>query len=396
MKKKYFFLLLLLSFLKPIYSQVELSVYSEVSIVTAGPGTELYSAFGHSAVRIKDPVLNLDIIYNYGVFDFNAPNFYSNFAKGNLIYTLARYDFKYFLRTYNNEKRWVKQQVLNLTRDERQAYFLFLEDNAKPSNANYSYDPYFNNCATILRDITKSILKNKVAFNDNHLVKDQTLRSLMDKELYWNTWGSFGINLIAGTILDKKATTSEYMYLPDYVYDAFKHGTIYIKNQPENLVKREDVLLNFKENKQKSGLFNPFIIFSILAILGIFITSKDFKNNKRTKVLDFILFFITGVIGCVIAFLWFFSSHSTAPNNFNFLWAFAPNLIVSFILLKNHQHKWLQKYLQLLILFLIVIPILWLARVQGFPIAVIPLLILLLVRYLYLLKNVIVRDNIIS
>lgn len=388
MKKKYFFLLLIFTLIKPIYSQIELSVYSKVSIITAGPGTDLYSAFGHSAIRIKDPLLKLDLIYNYGVFDFNAPNFYSNFAKGNLYYKLARYDFKYFLQSYKNEKRWVKQQVLNLTQQEKQAYFLFLENNAKPENAVYSYDPYFNNCATILRDITTTILGDKVAFNENKTEKKQTLRGLMNKEIHWNTWGNFGINLIAGTILDKKATYSAYMYLPDYVYSAFKNATLFAKNQPQELVKREEIILDFKEPKQKTGFLNPLFIFSLLAVFGLFITYKDFKNNKRTKSLDFTLFFITGIIGSVLVFLWFYSSHSTSPNNFNILWAFAPNLIVAFLLLKNHQQKRLKKYILLLLLFLLCIPILWFAKIQVFPLAVIPLLVFIFARYLFLYKKI--------
>ena len=387
MKKNSFFLLFLLTIIKPISSQVQLSVYSEISIVTAGPGTDLYSAFGHSALRIKDPLLQLDIIYNYGVFDFNAPNFEINFVKGNLYYTLARYDFKHFLQTYKNEKRWIKQQVLNLTLKEKQAYFLFLEKNAKPENAVYSYDPYFNNCATILRDITTTILGDKVSFNEIETEKDQTLRGLMNKEIQWNTWGNFGINLIAGTILDKKATYAQYMYLPDYIYSAFKDATLFVKNQPEKLVKREDILLDFKEPEQKTGLFSPFLILSLIAILGIFITYKDFKNNKRTKFLDFTMFFTTGIIGSVIAFLWLFSSHLTSPNNFNILWAFMPNLIVAFLLLKNHPQKWLQKYMLFLLVLLICIPILWLAKIQSLPIAISPLLFLFFVRYLFLYKK---------
>ena len=134
MKKNYVLLFFLFLFTKSFYAQVNLSVYSEVSIITAGPGTELYEAFGHSAIRIKDPVLRLDLIYNYGMFDFNAPNFYSNFTKGKLIYSLGRYKFEYFLRSYKRDKRWVKQQVLNLTQPERQAFFIFLENNALSKN----------------------------------------------------------------------------------------------------------------------------------------------------------------------------------------------------------------------------------------------------------------------
>ena len=386
MKKKYFFLLFLLFFLQPIHSQIQLSVYAEVSIVTVGPGSELYAAFGHSALRIKDPVLNLDLIYNYGIFDFNQPNFYSNFAKGNMVYTLARYDFKYFLAEYTSEKRWVKEQVLNLNQKEKNAYFQFLEQNAQPQNAKYNYDPYFNNCATILIDITNSVLGNKVEFNHTSFSKKETLRSLMNKELYWNSWGSLGINLIAGTILDKVASPPQYMYLPDYVFNAFKNAKIFVKNQPEKLVKKEVLLLNFKEPKKEVGWLNPFLIFTILGIWGLYITYTDYKNQKRTKILDFTLFFVTGFIGALLLFLWLFSTHSTAPNNFNILWAVAPNFLVAFLFLKNEIPKWVSIYAALLLLFLILLIIIWILKVPIFSIVIIAFLILLFVRYIFLLK----------
>ena len=384
MKIKYFFLLFLLPFLKPIYSQVQLSVYSEISIVTAGPGTELYEAFGHSAIRIKDPVLRLDLIYNYGIFDFNAPNFYGNFVKGKLLYKLGRYDFKYFVESYNRQNRWVKQQILNLDQKQKQAFFLFLENNAQPKNASYFYDPYYNNCATKLRDITLSILGDKVTFHDSHLEKNQSLRQLMGKEISWNTWGSFGINLALGSKLDTKATSDQYMYLPDYVFSAFKNATVLKNNQLESLVKKEETLLEFKELEQEISLLNPLLIFLIITVIGLYITYKDFKNKKRTKWFDFVLFFSTGFMGVIIILLWFFTDHSTTPNNFNFLWAFAPNLAIAFLFLKNNPQKWVQKYMLLLLLLLLFIPILWVSNIQVFSFAMIPLLILFFVRYLFL------------
>ena len=388
MIKKYFLLLFILSFSSNLKAQVNLSVYAEVSIVTAGPGEELYEAFGHSAIRIKDPVLNLDLIYNYGMFDFKQPNFLLNFAKGNMIYSLARYDFKYFSKSYKKDKRWVKQQVLNLTQQENQAFFTFLEKNATPENRNYLYDPYFDNCATKLRDITKSILGSKLVFNDNHIKKDLTFRQLTNHEIHWNSWGTFGLNLIAGTKLDQKATSKAYMYLPDYVYSFFKNATVYVKNQPKQLVKREDYLIKAEEKQPKTSVFSPFLIFSLLASMGVYITFKDFKKKKRTTWLDFILLFTTGVIGCVIFFLWFFSTHATAPNNFNLLWAFAPNLIISFLLLRTKTPKaWLQKYFFVLMMFMLLIPVIWIMNVQAFPFAVTPLLMLLIVRYYFLSKK---------
>jgi hypothetical protein len=387
MQKKYILILFLFVFTKSFYAQVNLSVYSEVSIITAGPGKELYEAFGHSAIRIKDPVLQLDLIYNYGMFDFNAPNFYSNFTKGKLIYSLGRYKFEYFLRSYKRDKRWVKQQVLNLTQPERQAFFIFLENNALSKNKNYNYDPYFDNCATKLRDITTSILGDKVILSDKSLDKNRSFRQLMDKEIPWNTWGSFGINLALGSKLDQKADFTEYMYLPDYVHTIFKNSTLFIKNQPKKLIKREDVLLDFEEQKQSISFLNPFLIFSIVCLIGLFFTFSDFKKKKTSKWLDFILLFTSGIIGVLIIFLWFFTDHSTTPNNFNFLWAFAPNLVIAFLILKKQQQKWLNYYFKFLVFLLILIPLLWFLEVQLFPVSVIPLLIILFVRYLLLSKK---------
>ncbi len=383
--KKLFFTFLFLAISITSKSQVQLSVYSEISIVTADAGNELFEAFGHSAIRIKDPVLQLDLVYNYGIFDFNAPNFYTNFTKGRLLYKLGRYQFKYFLESYKQDKRWVKQQVLNLTQQQRQAFFMYLERNASPQNATYLYDPFFNNCASKLKDITTTILGDKVEFNDKEIEKELSFRTLMNREIHWNTWGGFGINLALGSKLDKTANLQQYMYLPDYVYTIFKNSTVYFKNQKKPLVKKEELLLDFPNRKQSLPLISPLLVFSIIALLGIFITYRDNKNQKRTKWIDTILLITTGLVGFLIVFLWFFTDHSTTPNNFNVLWAFSPNLIIVFLL--NKGKKWLSTYFIFLIFLLVIITIIWITNIQHFPIAVIPLLILLFVRYLFLSKS---------
>jgi len=129
--KRYFFLFVLLSS-TGIYSQINLSQKASISVVTCGPGSELYSSFGHSAFRVYDPINKIDKIYNYGTFNFNAPNFYLNFAKGKLTYQLSTSRFGYFLQVYKYENRWVKTQELDLNQEEIQATFIFLENNAKP------------------------------------------------------------------------------------------------------------------------------------------------------------------------------------------------------------------------------------------------------------------------
>ena len=385
-KKLYIFVLLSLFSITHNNAQVNLSVYSEISIVTAGPGEALYEKFGHAAIRIKDPVLNLDLIYNYGVFDFNQPNFLLNFADGKMYYVLARYDFKYFISSYRKDKRWLKQQVLNLNKTEKQQLFLYLENNALIENATYPYDPFFNNCASKLKDITTAILKENVVLNSKNIKDKSTLRELMNQEITWNTWGNFGINLITGRILDQERNQLEYTYLPDYLFKTIKNGKIKRDNKIINLVKREDVLLDFNEISNNTKLFNPVAFFTLLLLIVALITIKDIKNQKRTKWLDFIIFFLTGIVGLILTYFWFFSSHKTAPDNYNILWAFLPNLIVAFIVTKAIAKKWLQKYLIILLVCLTIVLILWILELQIFPITAIPILLLLGIRYLFLFK----------
>jgi hypothetical protein len=384
MLKKYALLLFFLLIFKSINAQLQLSAYSEISIVTAGPGTALFEAFGHSAIRVKDPMFQFDLIYNYGMFDFNQPHFYTNFVKGKLLYRLGRYDFNDFLLNYNQDKRWVKQQVLNLSQSEKQAFYNYLEMTVLPQNSDYLYDPYFDNCATKLRDITTLVLKDKVVFKDIHFDKNQSFRQLMNQEISWNSWGSFGINVALGSKLDQKTTLEETMYLPKYVFSIFKNSKITLNEKSENLVKTEEIVLNFKDLEQKPTIFSPFLIFLIFGIIGLLITFSDFKKHKRTNWLDTTIFFSTGIIGVLIAFLWFFTNHSTTPNNFNFLWAFAPNFFVGWFILKKNPPKWISKYAKVLVIFLLIIPILWLTKIQEFPISVIPLLAFLFIRYLFL------------
>lgn len=383
-KTTLFFVLLCFFSIKKNNAQVHLSAYSEISIVTAGPGEELYEKFGHAAIRIKDPILNIDIIYNYGIFDFKAPNFYSNFAEGKMYYLLARYDFKYFLASYKKDKRWLKQQVLNLNQVEKQQFFRYLEHNALEENATYLYDPFFDNCAIKLRDISKVILNDTVVLISKKIENDTTLRALMNQKIYWNTWGNFGINLITGAILDKKRNQLEYTYLPDYLFKTFKNGKIKRAHKFVDLVKREDLLLNFDQTSNAYNFYNPLIIFIILLLIVVFITYKDFKNKKRTKYLDFIIFFVTGLIGLILTYFWFFSSHKTAPNNFNVLWAIAPNLYFAFAITKNNSQNWIKKYLFVLLICLLLIALLWIFGIQIFPVTIIPLFLLFFIRYLFL------------
>ncbi|CAL2102948.1 DUF4105 domain-containing protein [Tenacibaculum sp. 190130A14a] len=374
-------------------SNFTLSNLSQISIITSGPGDQLYEKFGHTAIRVKDPILSLDLIYNYGMFDFNDANFYVNFTKGYMKYKLARYPFYIALKDNQKHQRWVKEQILNLNTEERNALFSFLENNALPENAGYFYDPFFDNCATKPRDILKEILGKKFLFSESFVESPNSLRQLMNIEIHPNTWASLGINIALGSKLDKTATPSEYLYLPDYVYTSIAQSAIKTSEGEKPLVLKENILLDFDEITPQSDSISPLLILSLLFIITVLITRKDLQNNKRTTWFDATLFFLTGLTGCLIVFLWFFTNHSTAPNNFNFLWAFAPNLFLFFIIKKGTPPKWTQKYMVVLLCLLAIIPVVWILGVQLFTYPMIPLFLLLGIRYWFLYKKLSIANS---
>ncbi len=365
----------------------QLSEKATISIITSGPGEALYEKFGHTAIRINDPAIPLDLLYNYGIFDFDTPNFYLKFIRGFMNYKLAKYDFYYAVRSAKEDGRWMKEQVLELTLHEKNAFFNFLENNAKPENANYFYDPFFENCATKPRDIIKELLENKIVFPSDELTKGQSIRELMNKEIHPNTWGSFGINLALGSLLDQKTTAESSMYLPDYVFEALEASKRNDNGSLKPLVKQSKILFNYAEKPIKANKLSPSFIFTMVMCIVLLITYSDFKKGKRTKWIDFVLFFVTGVLGLLIFFLWFFTNHTTAPYNFNFLWAFAPNFGIAFIMFKSDLKTGLKKYIILLLIGLALLTIVWVLGVQKLTFPFIPVLLTLAIRYLFLLKQ---------
>jgi len=372
-----------------IRGQQQLSEKATVSVITCGPGDVLYTSFGHSAFRIYDPENKLDRIYNYGTFDFNAPNFYLNFAKGNLTYQLATQSFSRFLRIYKYENRWVKAQELNLTHTEIQQIFEFLENNAKPENKDYQYDFFYDNCATRIEDVIKTVLKDKVEFSNAHITETKTHRELINDYAKEFKWGKFGIDLALGSVIDDEATKDDFKFLPDYIFEGFENAIIKRNNVEFPLVIRTYNLNKTIDNnilKPLDFLLTPFVIFTFLSIIGLLICYKDFKKNRRTKSLDFLIYFISGLIGIAVVLLWFATTHTTTYKNLNLLWAFAPNLIVAFYMVKNTIPKWVLKYNYMLLSFIGIMLLIWVLKVQVFNIALLPFVLLLSIRFLLINK----------
>jgi hypothetical protein len=186
-------------------------------------------------------------------------------------------------------------------------------------------------------------------------------------------------------VIDRKATANEYLFLPDNVFtyfDSLKINQGFVKP----LIKRTETILAAKKTEEKKSLITPLLFFSIIGMIVIWTTLRNIKRKKRSRILDFGLFFITGVIGLVITLIWFATNHISAENNFNVLWAFAPNLFVSFYYLKKQIPNWLRKYSLITFVLIALNILLWILKVQIFSIAIIPILMFLGVRYYFLWK----------
>lgn len=389
MKSKLLFVFLLFIVTPWSFSQTpELSEKAQISVLTCGTGNQLFSSFGHTAIRVQDTQLGVDVVYNYGTFDFDKPNFYLNFAKGKLIYSLSRRRFENFLYEYELEKRWVKEQILELTSEETNQLFQFLETNYLPENHDYAYDPLFNNCSSITGDILEKEFEGQIEFKGNHLDKKYTFRQLVRQYIPLNSWGMFGIDLAFGGITDRTATVREHMFMPYYAMEQLANTT----KDSKPLLKRERTILNYPEesgNDSNSLLTSPLFWFMMLLAFVVAITILDYRHHGHNTWLDFTLFFISGAAGLIILLLWLATDHIVTGKNFNFLWLMPLNLFVSFKLLsKKELPSWFTRYLWFALVCIGIILLIWIFKIQILSPLNIPLMLALVVRYLFLLKKI--------
>ena len=384
MKLKLFTFIFLINIVSIFAQQFQLSPEAKLSVLTIGPGESLNDAFGHNGFRIKDNSLGIDVVYGYGEYDFDAPNFYLKFAQGKLNYLISRHNFSDIVYHYSQNNRNIDEQVLNLTKEEKQKLFNFLENNYKPENRRYLYDFFYDNCATRIRDVAIKATNRSIDFNVPKNFEPKTFRTLIHDHVGLNTWGSFGIDIALGSVIDRKASVNEHMFLPKYIHDFFENATL---NDSQNLVESSSNLYEKKATRSSSNfLLSPIIVIGLIGFIILFFTYKDHKNNTRSIWLDLIIFGTTGIIGVLILLLWFATDHSATAQNYNVLWAFPLNIIVIGQLLRPTVKNWFKSYLKFLVIMLCLMTLHWVIGVQVFAIGLIPLLIALLVRYVFLIQ----------
>jgi len=356
----------------------------KVSVITIGPSQEeLYSAFGHSGIRVIDDSLGIDYFYNYGVFDFDQPNFYLNFLKGKLLYMVVKYDYSSVKEYYISNNRDIKEQILSLSLNQKIDLFKYLENNILEENKYYSYNYLYDNCATKIRDVLNDVFPNYIYYDFQDVSYSLSYRELMDLYLSYQKWGDLGIDICLGVEIDKIAEGYNTMYLPDYLFSSLSNAKT---TKGEKLISEEINIFSSRNISINHSFFGPWETFFFLFIFLLFISFRERKYDIWYKKLDFLIFLITGSIGFLLLFLWFFTDHISAYN-YNIIWALPVNFIVAFFFFNKKMLNQLKHYFLFYSIFLMSLILLWNFIPQKLNNSLFFLILLLLIRsFLVFLK----------
>jgi hypothetical protein len=377
--KRILLILIIYCLISPKGEAANLSPQAEISLLTCSAGTEIYSYFGHSAIRVKDPGTSTDIVFNYGVFSFETPNFIWRYCKGETYFTIAAQSMRSFMQEYYEEQRDVYEQVLNFTPDERQTLYDALLENNKPENRVYLYKHFSDNCATRIRDQLEKAAGGKLKY-DTLSDKPYTYRQLLDQCLPGNSWSGFGIKLALGIPCDRKTTFSQKMFLPAYLQSDMAKAVLV--REGDNLPFSQPMVTLYKAPATIEGfsLFSPAMVVLVFLAVVLGLSLWEYKTKKKWICLDFIVYLCFGIAGLILGFLCFFSILEATGWNLNLIWALPTHFIFALLLLIKPLRDKLSWYLKfttiLLCLFLVSMAFL----PQTFHWLVIPLIFTLLLR----------------
>ena len=285
---------------------------AKVSIISIGEGSSLADAFGHTGIRVISN--GNDIVFNFGVYDFSAPNFYSNFVKGRPVYKLAVQKYENFKDGYIYQNRYLVEHELNMSEESKMNIIDMLVNNSRPENKYYTYDYLRDNCSTRVADILIDVTNNKFRVDKLESEAIVTYRELIHEKISENSWAALGIDLCLGAIIDKKISVRETFFIPEKLMKYMDELMIdYSKPITKNIIFSPD-----SPSKYNEGFPKPFLVNSIISLLLILLTYFNFKNNSWNRSIDFIIYLFSGFVGVLIIYLWFFSNHFASAQNFNF------------------------------------------------------------------------------
>lgn len=400
MKNRVLIFFLLLEF-SAFGNTQQLSDQARFSLLTCSPGKELYSAFGHTAIRFSDSLNGewVDVVFNYGTFEF-SDDFYLKFAQGRLNYMLDIQEFSTFYRQYILSGRGILENELLLNKEEKQRLFDLLMENAKDENKYFRYDFFYDNCSTRIRDILLE------AFPEIQLPNTQlnrtSFRNTIDVYLTKLGWADFGIDLVLGLPCDRIPSDRDIEFLPDSLYKSAKQWNY----KGRKLCGPTDELLPFDESQMNMNEKGEIVrtknyenpakkwMWIMGMFVGIFSLYQLILLKKRTGYLpvDRGFLFVTGLLGFVLMCMWFLTDHGATKWNLNLLWANPVSMILAF-----HSVKKTKPYFSILlmlqfilVLYVVVATLFPAITPQTFNLAILPLSLAELV---VLLRIILIRKK---
>ncbi|WP_395050114.1 DUF4105 domain-containing protein [Flavobacterium sp.] len=331
--KKIFCFALLISSMSSFGQNRILSKNARVSIITCETGNESYSLFGHTAIRITDLENNLDLVYNYGAFDFATPNFVAKFAKGDLQYFAVVNAYSDFMTQYTYEQRSVYEQKLNVPLIYKQKLFDNLSTALASSESYYTYKFIDKNCTSMVVDILNKTLGSKIIVKKTDT--DKTYRSILYPYFDNSFYEKLGTSIIFGKKVDEYGTK---IFLPLELHKSLKQ----IKFENYLLCKESKTLLEFKKESHNSWWDT---IYTYVLFLGLILIL-----NKKS--IDQFYFLIMGLLGLFFGFMGFYSFHEELAYNYNIL-LFNPTLLVLYYYMLRKNKKWTINLSVINILFIV-------------------------------------------
>ena len=344
-----------------------------VSLLTCSPGSELYSTFGHSALRIVDSTAGTDIVYNFGVFDFYDPDFYLKFVRGKLLYYLDQQAFPDFIYGYELEGRQISEQVLHIPSKQKIKLQQYLFQKVRPENRSYKYDFLFDNCTTRLRDLILKSLPDEGKLVCVTRPGEQTFRKQLHTYLDGNgkDWAKLGIDILLGRRLDRVMTDNEAMFLPDYLEKGIDGTTL--NGRP--LVSEKILIL--PRRLVAVPISSPPTSLIILGLWCIMILlaarSQQPLLVRLTRISDMLLFLFTGLLGILLVFMWTGTDHQICKDNMNLLWAMPLHLPAAF--LTRSPSRWVKGYFKGVAWLSMILLFGWPALSQSLNISLLPIIV---------------------
>lgn len=310
---KYFIFCLFMGVAFSVQSQSTDSI--RFSLLTCAPGTEIYSLFGHTAIRYENYTRRIDVAFNYGMFSFNTPNFIFRFVAGETDYQLGITPYSYFEAEYAMRGSSVYQQVLNLTQSEKERLLTILENNYLPENRIYRYNYFYDNCTTRARDKIEECIEGKVVYPDS--LSGKSYRSIVHEFTAGSPWNEFGIDLCLGAEADKEINKRQQMFSPFYMkYYASNAYIVDAGGTRRPLILDETKIVDVEPEEVQPGfILSPLMCGALFLALCVVMAWGQWKTQRIWWGWDIVLYGLQGLSGCIIAFLFFFSVHPTVGSN---------------------------------------------------------------------------------